>query len=198
MKKTIIVLASLISAACTTLPEPFKITSDDTRFESGNVKRFTGENNRLSKKSVAGGIHVDTDGLYINPTVTKTESGAIKGIFLSITHQTERGTIGGNLNLLGAPKEITFLADNKPIKLQIFGGNAIFGSPRVSGSHAYTPVMEVGTAPITKEQLTLITNSKTLAVKISGTLASATYENADISPDFRKNLNTFSTLQLSN
>lgn len=55
-------------------PGKFKIEQIDDRFSTGSTVTVMGQNNRISKKSVAGGVHIDAEGVYLAPLVVRNRS----------------------------------------------------------------------------------------------------------------------------
>lgn len=49
----------------------FAVKPADTRFSENKDPVYLSENNRISTKSIAGGIHIDDKGVYLNPFVAK-------------------------------------------------------------------------------------------------------------------------------
>jgi len=90
------VLKSLISlaligalAGCVSIPQ-FTIKPIGDKFSDVKASYgFIGENNRLSKKSSTGGIHIDNKGVYIEPYVFKNkDSNAVVSMGFYIFHFT--------------------------------------------------------------------------------------------------------------
>lgn len=175
---------------------PLEIKQADTRFsEQNNLVYFT-RNNRISTKSIAGGIHIDATGIFINPTVTKLrETGEILLLGFSIENFTNHSTLYGSPNTLGAMEKITFLLNGtKSIILPIKHGDVKWADTvyynNVSKS-ASSEIIESGLAFISVEQYMEIVSSKSVAVQIQGSKRIVVYEANDISDTFIPNLKKF-------
>ncbi|MEZ5513773.1 MAG: hypothetical protein R3F58_07880 [Steroidobacteraceae bacterium] len=177
-------------------PGKFKVVEADTRFtESGNPV-FRSENNRISRKSVVGGIHLNADGVYVNPIATRSKaSGEVLAIGLTVLNKTDFDTMYGGPNQLGVLREIAFLLDDSiPLVLPIENGRVDWADTSTYNSitrSASAQVAETGIARISIEQYRRVLSAKSIAVRIEGSKRSVTYEVKDIAPTFRENLQAF-------
>jgi len=173
----------------------FETVQADTRFDPNGNNVILSKNNRISRKSIAGGVHIDGTGVFINPSVTKSKSGQVIMLSLNITNLTSHDTIWGSPNSLGVPQSISFLIDGeKPIQLKIMAGDKEWSDTISYNSvtkSASSDIVESGIAPISIEQYKEIMSAQSLAVQITGLKRNATYEASDISKDFQKNLQDF-------
>lgn len=55
-------------------PGKFKVEQIDDRFSTSPTTMVIGHNNRVTKKSPAGGIYINSQGLYLNPVVVKSRA----------------------------------------------------------------------------------------------------------------------------
>lgn len=177
-------------------PDKFKVVQADTRFSESPNPTFTGQNNRISKKSIAGGRHIDADGVFVEPSVTKNrQTGQVIALAFFIVNKTSIDTTYGDVNSLGTPQKIAFLlGGNKSIVLPITNGDAATSGAinynTVSRS-ASSAVTESGIAAITPEQYLEIISAGTVAAQITGSKRAVTYEVKEIDPNFIANLKTF-------
>ncbi|GAA0679173.1 hypothetical protein [Rheinheimera tangshanensis] len=173
----------------------FEIIETDNRFNPTGESLIISKNNRISTKSIAGGVHIDSNGVYVNPSVTKSKDGGEISVSLLIVNHTSHDTAFGSPNVLGKPERISFLIDNgKLIELKIFDAEHEWADTRYynSGTRSvYTQIMESGVAPLTKSQYREIMQAKNLVVKLVGTKRSVTYEASEISQSFQENLSLF-------
>lgn len=192
--------ASLVLSGCAGQgglfgPGKFEITQADNRFDPSENTIITSKNNRISSKSVAGGMHIDGTGVFINPVLTKSKSGQVIVLSLSIANLTSHDSKFGSPNSLGVPQSISFFGEaSKPIKLSIVAGDKQWSDTISYNSvtkSASSDIIESGLAPISIDQFKEIMSSPTLAVQIVGSKRSVTYEPSDISKDFQKNLREF-------
>lgn len=177
-------------------PGKFQITQADTRFSQEQEIAWTSANNRISKKSIVGGTHLDASGVYVNPVVTLDKNtGQVVALGFVILNRASYDTTYGAPNTLGVPKEIVFLVnDTKPISLPIVEGDYSWSDRTTYNSvsmSASKEILESGLAQLTTDQYQEIIASKSLAVKIVGTKRSVTYEKKDIAQSFLDNLITF-------
>ncbi|MDY0270772.1 hypothetical protein [Trichloromonas sp.] len=187
---TIIVLSACSSA--------FKVQQADTRFSESKNQIYLSENNRISTKSIAGGIHIDSSGVYLNPFVEKTpENGEIVLLGLNITNKTSYDTMFGAPNQLGVLEEVIFKLDGGDlITLPILNH-----ASQTSDTIAYNSITrsasyakwETGTVVMTPVQFGRIASAKALSCKIIGSKKSVIYEESNVSPTFTQNLNNFFT-----
>ena len=177
-------------------PGKFEIVQADTRFDQSGTVVLSSNNNRISKKSIVGGSHLDENGVYVNPVVVKdTQSGRVLELALVILNRTGYDTTYGSPNTLGILQEIAFAPDaGAPIVLPVVGADAVW-----SKATAYNPlthsaskdITESGVALLLPEQLQTIVSAKSVAVRIVGSKRSVTYEPKDLTPGFIANLRTF-------
>lgn len=108
----------------------FRVEQSDDRFSTTGMTTFSGVNNRISKKSVAGGIHLDGHGMFVEPMVVKRKAdNAIAGLSFLVHNETEHDTAYGSPNSIGTPQRIAFLLSDgsPPIELEIVRGDSKFG-----------------------------------------------------------------------
>jgi hypothetical protein len=177
-------------------PGKFEVKQVDSRFSENKNPTWTSENNRISKKSIAGGMHIDGSGVFVNPAVTKdAESGKVVWLALAIVNRTSYDTAYGSPNTLGDPQEISFLVNEAaPIVISIQKGDtrmADTSSYNSVSKSASRDIMESGIAVLTPDQYQQIVDAKTLAVKITGSKRSVVYEVKDIAKTFVPNLRSF-------
>lgn len=174
----------------------FKVKETDSRFSENKSPLFQSENNRISTKSVAGGFHLDSDGVYLNPFVSKdTHSKKVSLLGLDIINKTDYSTAYGGVNQLGLIKKVIFRFSNGDLlTLKVTEPDT-----QSSGVISYNSVAlyasydkwETGTIHLTKQQFQQLSTAKALSCKIIGTKRSVTYEEEDISPKFLVNINDF-------
>ena len=177
-------------------PGSFEVTQADTRFAEQKDLVFMSRNNRISSKSIAGGIHIDGSGVFVNPTVMKSrDTGKILLLGFSIENMTSHDTAFGSSNTLGFMEKITFLLNGtKPVILPIKNGDVEWGdtiSYNTVTESASSTIVESGSAFLSVEQYREIISAKSVAVQIQGSKRIATYEAKDISDTFLPNLKGF-------
>lgn len=176
-------------------PAAFEITHPDNRFNpDGNVV-ITSKNNRVSSTSIAGGIYIGGDGVYINPAVTRSAEGDLILLALNVINFTSSGTAWGSPNSLGLLRTVSFLINGQElVHLAISQSDYQWLGPvrynAASGS-ASADIAESGIAALSVEQYKRILGADTLTVKIVGTKRSVTYEPSDVSDSFQPNLKQF-------
>jgi hypothetical protein len=179
-------------------PGKFKIEKTVDRFATDGLASITGKNNRISKKSPAGGIYIDGSGIYLEPNAMVRQSdGSLVHLALLIHNETDHDTLFGSPNSLGTLRQITFI---------ISGGNPMAFSisqaeSKVADTIQYntvtrsasSAVSERGLVTLTPEQFHQIANASTIAVKLEGSERSVVYNERDIAKSFLPNLQTFET-----
>ena len=172
------------------------VEQSDDRFSADGVTTYLGHNNRISKKSIAGGIHVDDKGMYVEPVATlRISDRALMGLGFFIHNETDYDTAWGGPNRIGVPQRITFLPNGgQPISVAITSGSSKWGDRIAYNSitnSASSAVRESGFAELSVEQFQQIALATTIAVKIEGSERSVVYEERDISKTFLPNLRMF-------
>jgi len=190
MKRFILLLSLLALAGC---GPAYTVKQLDARFsESGNAVHVA-EGNRISSKSMAGGTHIDSTGLQINPVAEVGPDGRVASLYLALVNITSRDTHMGAPNSIGAPQRILFLIDGDLLAINLRGemryADVIHSNAQTRG--ASIGLQETGVGPISAADLARIANAKTLAVRVEGSRRTHTYEDADIDPTFRANLKAF-------
>ncbi len=195
MKKSIFIIATvLVLTGCG--PSQFSVKQLDTRFSKDKSPVYVAENNRISSKSIAGGFHIDNQGVYINPFVVKdSSSGKITLLGFNIINKTSFDSATGGVNMLGIIREVVFeLPSGEIIPLRVTSqknrSSDIIYFNKVSRTAGYDK-LETGTATISKEDFSKIASANSLSAKISGTRQSMIYEQGDIAPEFIVNLKQF-------
>lgn len=177
-------------------PGEFEVTKADARFSKNKNQIFTSINNRISSKSIAGGIHINGGGVFLNPVLTKSEkSGEVLLLGFSIENMTSHDTTYGSPNTLGTIQSIVFLInDDEPIVLKVRSGSAdwsdVISYNSVTRS-ASSSIIESGQAYLSMGSYKKILSAQELAVKIQGSKRSVVYESKDISKSFIPNLRQF-------
>jgi hypothetical protein len=178
-------------------PPKFKVSQSDDRFSTDGATTFAGQWNRISKKSLAGGVHIDDMGVFVEPMVIKDRaSGKILKIEFLVHNEVSEDSAGlGNQLAFGQLQRITFLADNgPPIALTIRNGDReqIGGITYNTVSRmASTHVSESGFAELTEGDFQRIMAAGTLLVKVEGSRRSMVYEARDVAKSFQENLRSF-------
>lgn len=174
----------------------FKIEQSDDRFAGDGLTTFTGRHNRLSNRSVTGGVYIDGKGVYLDPMVIKSRAdGKVERVGFVIYNDTEQDSKFGSLLLFGGFRKISFLLDGgKLISAEIKDsaaqttGGASFN--RYTGS-ASANVRESGTITISLENMAALAAAHTVAVQLQGGERSQTFEANQISKQFLSNLAVF-------
>lgn len=202
MRKIIILLLSFYLFGCATGQGgmfgagKFEVMEADSRFSESNDRIFTSKNNRISSKSIAGGVHIDGRGVFVNPMMTKSaDSHKVLLLGLSIENMTSHDTSYGSPNTLGTIQSIAFLIDNQePIVLEAHSSSTewsdVIDYNSVTRS-ASSDIVESGMVALSAEEYEKIISSQSLAVKVQGSKRSVVYESEDISDSFVQNLQQF-------
>ena len=174
----------------------FKVDQSDDRFSANGLTTYSGLNNRISKKSLAGGTHIDGSGVFVEPVaIKKKDDGSIVALSFFIHNDVSDGTGPGAALTLGEPTRISFITgEGAPINLSIERGKRQWSDITAYNSvtrTASTAITETGFADVTPEQYQRIMNAPQLLAKIEGEKRSMTYEVKDISKSFQVNLKTF-------
>lgn len=200
--RNMVIIAALAAATATPaqagmfgLPK-FKVEQSDDRFSTNGLTSYSGAYNRISKKSLAGGVHIDDKGVFVEPFAVKSRAdGTLVGLEFFIHNEADYSTNYGSPLTLGVPQRITFLTgEGTPIALAIHRGNSKWSDVSSYNSitrSASAAVTETGFAQVTPEQYQRIINATALAVKVEGDKRSMVYETKDIAKTFIPNLKSF-------
>jgi hypothetical protein len=177
-------------------PGKFKIEKTVDRFATDGLFNITGKNNRVSKKSPAGGIYIDAGGVYLEPdAVIRQSDGQLVSLALLIHNETESDTLVGRPNSLGMLRQITFIIDGgNPVAFPIRdSANKVADTVQYNSiTHsASSAISERGLITLTREQFRQIANASTIAVKLEGSDRAIVFNERDISKNFLPNLRTF-------
>lgn len=194
MRIVTLAIAAMALVGCAA--PPFVVKEADTRFSENKNQLYLAENNRISTKSIAGGIHIDETGVFLNPYVEKTRgTGQVTLLGFNIVNKTDYNTMAGGVNQLGVIREVVFrFPDGQLITLKVTNQEN-----RSSDTISYNTVAryasyekwETGVAEISKEAFAKLALADRLSCRISGSRQTAVYEEKDIAPEFLTNLRQF-------
>lgn len=195
MKKLVIVFFVTFALTGCITPK-FAVKEADTRFSENKDLLYLAENNRISTKSIAGGMHIDEKGVFLNPFVSKSrDTGEVVLLGLNVVNKTDYDTTFGGVNQLGVIKEVVFRFPDGELITQNVTGQENRSSDTISYNSivqsASYDKWETGAIRITKDQLQKLASAKTVSCKITGSKQSVVYEEKDIAPEFLANLNQF-------
>ncbi|WP_350547132.1 MULTISPECIES: hypothetical protein [unclassified Pseudoalteromonas] len=201
MKTLIVLLISLVIAGCASGqggmfgPGRFEVVEADMRFSNTGNEVFTSRNNRISSKSIAGGVHIDGSGVFINPVLTRSSPGELLLLGFSIENMTSHDTTFGSPNRLGNIQRITFLIDGgDPIILSASSSSTDWSdviSYNTVTRSASSNIQESAMVSLSVDEYKRILGANEMAVQIQGSIRTAVYENSDISSSFIPNLREF-------
>lgn len=199
LPKLLFAIALLVgSGLLTPLPAStpkFTVTQSDNRFSADGSTTYSASGNRISRRSIAGGVHIDKSGVYLDPSVIlEPTSHDVKIIVLHLLNVTDRYGIAGAPNSFGRPNRITFITgEGAPIILEFAQGRQTFGESncRYGAMGCITPITELGSAKIDARDYSRLITATALAIKVDGSERSHIYETADIAPSFIANLTSF-------
>lgn len=184
---TVLVSAVLAVALIACGTDPFKVKQEDGLVLS--------ENNRISTKSVAGGIHVDDAGVYLNPF--RLSNGAVG---LQVVNRTSYNTASGGPNQLGLLERVSFTLGDGTVITSEIGRQKNRAADTVDfnvvGRYASYEKHETGIAPLTRPEFLSLANAEAISCTITGTRRSVTYAPGDVSPAFLANLRAFAAQYL--
>src|SRR5206468_4321608 len=85
----------------------------------------TGTHNRVTNKTVRGGIYGDYHGLYLDPIVVKRKNdGVVTLVGFLLHHVTTESSMVGDADTIGIPKRVVFLMpDGKLITANVKEGD---------------------------------------------------------------------------
>lgn len=189
MNKLVLFALTALLAGCSGLS--YQVTQLDSRFSEFDT--YVAEGNRISTKSIAGGVHIDNRGVQINPSASFDKDGKLAALYISLLNVTDHSSMHGAPNSIGIPSAIEFLADDKRIRVPLASERRHSDTVTRSANDRSLSIgiAEYGIGEITPADFTTIVNSQSLVVRVSGSRQSHTYENADIAPSFRANMRSF-------
>ena len=177
-------------------PGKFKIEQIDDRFSDAPTITFMGQNNRISKKSPAGGIYINGQGLYLEPLAIRNRvDGNIARVGFFFHNETELDTTYGSPNSIGVPQSIVFIIDgSKRVSAPFVQGGSAFGDGIQYNSisrSASSSLRETGLAYVSVEDMEAIAHAQSIAIKVEGSKRAATFDEKDIAKTFLANLAAF-------
>ena len=194
MKNLIFLSLVLLLSACITPQYSVKKIADPYSENKNDV--WQAEGNRISTMSIAGGGHIDTKGVYLNPYVEKKPgSSDIVSLGFIIINKADYDTTHGGVNQLGTIQTVAFILDNgELLSLQAVAqerrsDDTVSYNP--IGRYAYYDVTEAAFIPLTRDQFRKLAGAFTYSCKITGTEQSVIYEKKDITDSFKKNIADF-------
>jgi hypothetical protein len=201
MRKFVVFLFSLVLIGCASGqggmfgPGRFEVVEADMRFSDTGNSIHTSRNNRVSSKSIAGGVHIDGSGVFINPVLTRSSSGELLLLGFSIENMTSHDTAFGSPNRLGNIQRISFLVDgSNPIILNASSGSTDWSdviSYNTVTRSASSDIQESAMVSLGVEEYQRILRAREVAIQIQGSIRSVGYEYSDISNSFIPNLREF-------
>lgn len=190
MKRLALALSVLVLSGC---GPAYTVKQLDARFSESESTVYAAEGNRISRKSMAGGTHIDHTGLQINPVAEVAPDGRVASLYLALVNVTSRDTHMGAPNSIGTPRRIVFLIDGDLLAINLRGemryADVIHSNAQSRG--ASVGIQETGMGPISVADFARIVNAETLVVRVEGSRRSHTYEAGDIDASFRENLRAF-------
>lgn len=190
MKRLALALSVLVLSGC---GPAYTIKQLDARFSESENTVYAAEGNRISRKSMAGGTHIDEKGMQINPVAEVAPDGKLVSLYLALVNLTDRDSHLGAPNSIGTPRRIVFLIDGDLLAINLRGemryADVIHSNAQTRG--ASVGIQETGMGPISVADFARIVNAETLVVRVEGSRRSHTYEAGDIDSTFRENLRKF-------
>lgn len=186
-------------SGCLGLTKPdFQIsTSQSDKFADKAKLKIYSEYNRLSTKSICGGIHIDDKGVYIDPIASFDNNQKLEKLSLVVLYYNLIGTDALSNAACGKGfepiQEIIFLADGKriSIKLKPFNSDIKYYNWNNISKGFDGIFREDSAGIIALDELSIIANAKNLDVKIVGGKNSQTFDNNELEDDFKTNLKSF-------
>ncbi len=174
----------------------FEMKQSDDRFATDRMTTWNGRWNRISKRAIGGGRHIDSKGVFFEPfALLSRADGKLKELGFLFENSYWRDTLVGAPLDIGTPLRVSFLTgEGDPIVLEI--KKPEHQAPEVPRCDRVTLTCsgdesDVGTIDLTLEQYVRIMNAPALATKIEGSKRQWIYETKDIDPAFRENLQRF-------
>jgi hypothetical protein len=150
---------------------------------------------------VAGGRHIDKQGIYLNPVVMlDRRTHEVEALSFDLFNIVQNMSGASDYNTIGRPLRVSFLTgEGEPISLTVESGDRHFGESWCTSTvvTCFNIVIESGRVPISLEDYRRLMAAPALAIKIEGTDRSRVYEVPDVDPAFKANLATFYAAELA-
>jgi hypothetical protein len=194
----LIAIVAILFTGC--VKQAFVIkTSEDDKFADKSTTTLSGQNNRVSDKSIQGGIHVNEEGLYIEPTATikkgyKPHISFVAFHYGSISVGSLVSAIASDKDSFRPIVEMIFLVNgNERIVVKMTPRQTTFGKTiyNTTFHEAYQSFAESSIGEIDIELFKKLSNAKTIDVKAVGGQYSQTYDNNELEKDFISNFKQF-------
>jgi hypothetical protein len=145
--------------------------------------------------------YINDEGLYLEPLVVRNRShGALVRVGFFFHNETSISSNYGSPNSLGTPQRIAFIVDgSRQIAAEIVRGGTEAGggvSYNSIGRFASSSLRETGLAYVRIEEMTAISQARSIAIKVEGSQRAVTYDERDIAKSFLPNLAAFYASQL--
>ncbi|MDH5394423.1 MAG: hypothetical protein OEY11_14660 [Gammaproteobacteria bacterium] len=184
----------LVLVGCIGGPAPFVIKQADGRFSNNKDLIYSSLNNRISTKSVAGGTHIDSSGVFVNPFISTNKAGdKVLMLGFQVVNLADYSTAYGDVNQLGVIRRVIFRVGGELIALDV-----VDRRNQSSGVVAFNPYSgasmdksEAGTVLLSKREFLALSSGVAFSCKIIGSKRSVTYEEDDIAESFKQNLKQF-------
>jgi hypothetical protein len=186
---------AFVLASCAASQKFAIVPTEDQFSDPSTPAGFVGTNNRLSKKSSKGGVHIDARGVYLDPFVYRDRAtGHIETVGFFVSHYSFEPGDG-----FRPIEEIIFLTDRGDrIVLEVRSRDSEFsvgGWNPVAKSFS-TTFSESGISFTTAEDFQALALAGRLEAKIVGGKRQQTYSHTEVLPSFRENLRAFYEDQL--
>ncbi|MBE0502350.1 MAG: hypothetical protein IBX47_13020 [Desulfuromonadales bacterium] len=194
MKNLALIIATFVLVGCG-VPQ-FSVKEADTRFSENNNQIYLSQNNRISTKSIAGGIHIDGTGVFLNPFLEKNRTtGELVFLGFNIINKTDYNSKYGGPNQLGIISDVVFLFPegqliSLKVKNQENSTSDTISYNNVVGYASYNK-WETGVVEISKKDFERLALTERFSCKITGTRQLVVYEEKDIAPVFKSNIKQF-------
>jgi len=177
----------------------FTMKQSDDRFTTDGTTTISSNGNRVSKRSIAGGKHIDQQGVYLDPSaVMDVKTGELKRLSFYFSNITQRESGIGALNSLGRPLRVSFLTGaGAPIVLPVEFTKTETGQTHCYSAMCITPILEDGLITLSLAQYRELMTATSLVIKVEGTDRSHIYEAGDVAPTFTQNLTAFYNAHLA-
>lgn len=177
-------------------PGKFRIEQTDDRFSTRPTTMVIGHNNRVTKKTPAGGIYINEQGLYLDPVVVKSRAdGTVVRVGFMIENRTDVDTAYGSPNSLGLLSRVNFLIGGTRLipgavtaAEQRFADRTDYNS--ISGS-ASSGLTEGGMVYLAPSDMAALASATSVAIQIQGSRRSWTIEEKDVAKTFLANVRSF-------
>lgn len=195
MKRLSVFCIAVLLGGCAATPGFVIQPAQVATFAGQRVRSVTSTGNRVSRVAFDGGLlFQDASGIYLNPFVARTRTGKLVAVGFNVVNRIDNTGKSLHVFELGRIEAIAFRLGNGTVITLPVNAQATATREVETAEYAYLSrydKRETGVALATPADLRTLANARGVAVKITGSRRSVTYNAAEVLPAFLANIRKF-------